>query len=140
MENKYSLQDFMDSQSKEKNCFILTESEILSEISVIPFSLSKGVLPTIKVSVPIDCVGEVYKTDITVEFQGRIYNVVNLNFIGEIGYVFEKIFSDLIKNHLIMYSDYREVQPEEKEKLERFQRANFMKPLRDWCGWHWPTT
>lgn len=139
MENKYSLQEFMDLQSKKKNYFILTESEILSEISIIPFSLSKGVLHSIRVSAPVDCISEIYESDITIESQGRIYNVVNLVFVGEIGSIFEKILNDLIKNHLSVSSDYGAIQSEESGKLERSQRTNFMKPLRDWCGWHWPT-
>jgi len=87
----------------------------------------------LKISIPKDAISAVTPLGITTEIDLKHYQVVTIKFTGDNGIIYENIFEDLINNAT------QKKQIDLKTKNVSLGLQDEYKPMRDWCGWHWPT-
>lgn len=128
-----NLDDFMNEQSISASYYVVSPGNVLSEVFVYPYSTNIGLMSELKISIPKDAISAVTPLGITTEIDLKHYQVVTIKFTGDNGIIYENIFEDLINNAT------QKKQIDLKTKNVSLGLQDEYKPMRDWCGWHWPT-
>lgn len=126
-----SIDDFLAEQKNNSIYYVITQSNILTSVFVYPYNLANGIMTNLKISIPKDVILSITPIGLTTEMEMKIYNIVTIKFTSDIGRIYESIFEELINNSVSIH------QPSEKSASVDLE--NIYKPMRDWCGWHWPT-
>ncbi|EHL84064.1 hypothetical protein HMPREF9428_02912 [Citrobacter portucalensis] len=87
-----NLDDFMNEQSISASYYVVSPSNVLSEVFVYPYSTNIGLMSELKISIPKDAISAVTPLGITTEIDLKHYQVVTIKFTGDNGIIYENIF------------------------------------------------
>ena len=128
------LDTFLATQAGSEYAFVIIPIHGEISVKVVPYSPKSGPLEELSLTVPKTAISSVISTPGQVEIGGSILTIVNLQFDDKSGAVYQSVFTELVRNRYAIVSAL----PASGEQAAS-TGVGGLKPMRDWCGWHWPT-
>lgn len=130
--NLLTVDEFLASQGSSQAWFVIEKSEESPTIKLTPFLLSAGILKELSLTIPVSAIGSIAPVGPMVELNSKMVAVVTISFTGEFGDRYSNIFTELLQNRSGQITELA-------VSVDEIEDGKRIKPMRDWCGWHWPT-